>query len=763
MTENLPVLILNKHVLLPYQELKLDFHEDTAKSILNLAYEEFNKKVLVIYSSLESNNSDTLPKVGVIAKISKKLLLSNGNLRVIINGLNRVQVKSFEETENGLMSSVKKLYISNPITLEEEANIKKLKDLTKKYMDETPGASNSIYNLIEESNDLDYITDLIVDLVDFELDIKSKYMLEFDYLKRSKMLIKDVYNETKATEILNKIDDDLRDSFEKEQREYIIKQKISKLSKEIGGTLDKNEEVLIYTEKINALDISEKTRTKLLNEVKKYSYTSEANPDASVIRNYLDTVINLPWKTYSKDTTDLRKIKKTLDDSHYGLEEVKQRILEFIAVKKQSSNLSSPIICLIGPPGVGKTTLGASIANALNREFFKISVGGLNDSTELTGHRRTYLGSSPGVLMQGIKKCGTANPVVLIDEVDKMVKDYQGDPASVLLDICDPKQNQNFVDFYIEEPFDLSKVLFILTANDVNDIPPMLRDRLEIIDVSSYTEEEKIDIAKKYLLPNIFEEYNMKKIKLTDDALRLVIDGYTHESGVRNLDRTLRKIVRNMLISEKQNKTLTEELVKEILGPVKYEIVTSIRKAHAGMASTLGVTPFGGVIINFEVIDLPGTGKLITTGNIATSVKESAEVALNYLIRNASDFGLDQKKIINKNYHINALCYAVKKSGSSGGLALTSAMASLLVNKEIPVDVGFTGEIDLYGDILKVGGVKEKIIGAYNNNFKKVFIPMENKNDLDTVPEVVKNHIEIICVENFIDVYKELFKKSKKN
>ena len=762
MTENLPVLILTKHVLLPYQELKLDFHEDSAKDVLNFAYDECNKKVLVLFSSSESYSIDTLPKVGVIAKISKKLLLSNGNLRVILNGLNRVQVKAFNE-KNGLFeSTIKKLYISNPITLEEEANIKKLKDLAKQYMDETPGASNSIYNLIEESNDLDYITDLIVDLVDFDLKVKANYMLEFDYLTRSNMLIQDVYNETKATEILNKIDDDLRDSFEKEQREYIIRQKISKLSKEIGGTLDKNEEVLIYNEKINSLDINEKSKEKLLNEVKKYSYTSETNPDASVIRNYLDTVINLPWNKYSKDVSDLRRIKKTLDDSHYGLEEVKKRILEFIAIKKQSNNLNSPIICLVGPPGVGKTTLGASIANALNREFFKISVGGLNDSTELTGHRRTYLGSSPGALMQGIKKCGTANPVVLIDEVDKMVKNYQGDPASVLLDICDPKQNQNFVDFYIEEPFDLSKVLFILTANDLNNIPAMLRDRLEIIELSSYTEEEKIDIAKKYLLPNIFEEYNMKKIKLTDDSLRLIIDGYTHESGVRNLDRTLKKIVRNMLVNENQNKTLTEELVKEILGPVKYEYAL-IKRIHTGMSSTLGVTPYGGVIVNFEIVDLPGNGKLITTGNVDASVKETAEVALNYIIRNASQFNLDQKKIMAKNYHINALMYSMKKTGTSCGLALASAFLSLLVDKNIPVEVGFTGEIDLYGDILKVAGIKEKIIGAYNNNFKKVFIPKENINDLDTVPESVKNQLEIICVDNFIDVYNDLFKKSKKN
>ena len=763
MTENLPVLILSKHVLLPYQELKLDLTLDRSKNVVNLSYEDYNKKILVIFKDGEVNESNLneLSTVGVIAKISRKMLLSNNNLRVVLSGLNRVKVKKYEYDENGnLKSTVKKLYVSEPISLEEEANVRKLKEFANKYMEETPGASNSIASLIENSNDLDYITDLVTDLVDLDLDKRVKYMEEFDYNTRAEELLKDVYNELKATELLNKIDEDLRDSFEKEQRDYIIRQKISKLSKEIGGSLDKNEEVLLYEDKINALDISDKTRTKLMNEVKKYSFTSESNPDASVIRNYLDTVISLPWKTYSKDETDLRKIRKALDASHYGLEEVKQRILEYIAIKKQSNNLNAPIICLVGPPGTGKTTLGTSIANALNREFLKISVGGLNDSTELTGHRRTYLGSSPGVIMQGIKKCGYANPVILIDEVDKMVKDYQGDPGAVLLDILDPKQNDKFVDFYIEEPFDLSKVMFILTANDLKDIPPMLRDRLEVIEVSSYTEEEKIDIAKKYLLPTIFDEYNMKKIKLTDDALRLVIDGYTKESGVRNLDRTLKKIVRNMLVNERGNKTLTTDLVRDILGPIKYNY-SMVKKIHPGITSTLGVTPYGGVIINFEAIDLPGNGRLIMTGNVVSSVEESARVALNYIIRNSTTFGLDQKKIMGKDIHINALVYSIKKAGTSGGLAIASAILSLLLNKEIPAEVAFTGEIDLHGDILKVGGIKEKIIGAYNNNYKKVFIPIENENDLLRVPENIKNQIEIICVESFEDVYNELFKKHK--
>ncbi len=302
--------------------------------------------------------------------------------------------------------------------------------------------------------------------------------------------------------------------------------------------------------------------------------------------------------------------------------------------------------------------------------------------------------------------------------------------------------------------------MFILTANDLKDIPPMLRDRLEVIEVSSYTEEEKIDIAKKYLLPNIFEEYNMKKIKLTDDALRLVIDGYTKESGVRNLDRTLKKIVRNMLVNDKQGKTLTVDLVGEILGPIKYSY-SMVKKIHPGIASTLGVTPYGGVIINFEAIDLPGNGKLIMTGNVVSSVEESARVALNYLIRNAKTFGLKQETIMSKNIHINSLVYSIKKSGTSGGMALASAILSLLLDKEIGADVAFTGEIDLHGDILKVGGIKEKIIGAYNNNYKKVFIPEDNRSDLIQVPENVKEQVEIVCVETFEDVYKDLFKKHK--
>ena len=762
MTEKLPVLILSKHVLLPYQDLKLDLTMDTSKEVVDKACEEYNKKILVIFSdeAVTDKNVSNLSEVGVIAKITRKMLLSNGNLRVILSGLNRVKVKEYFYEDNKLLANVKRIYISYPPTVEEEANTKKIKEFAHKYMEETPGASNSIESLIDNSNDLDYITDLVTNLCDLDLEKKKKYMVEFDYNQRAEDLIKDVYNELRATELLNKIDDDLRDSFEKEQRDYIIKQKISKLSKEIGVSLDKNEEVLLYEEKINNLDISEKSRSKLLNEVKKYSFTSETNPDSSVIRNYLDTVIGLPWNSFSKDETDLKRIRKALDASHYGLEEVKQRIIEFIAIKKQSSKLSSPIICLVGPPGTGKTTLGASIANALNREFLKISVGGLNDSTELTGHKRTYLGSSPGVIMQGIKKCGYSNPVILIDEVDKMVKDYQGDPAAVLLDILDPKQNTSFVDFYIEEPFDLSKVMFILTANDIKDIPPMLRDRLEVIEVSSYTEEEKIDIAKKYLLPNIFEEYNMKRIKLTDDALRLVIDGYTKESGVRNLDRTLKKIVRNMLVNDKQGKTLTVDLVGEILGPIKYSY-SMVKKIHPGIASTLGVTPYGGVIINFEAIDLPGNGKLIMTGNVVSSVEESARVALNYLIRNAKTFGLKQETIMSKNIHINSLVYSIKKSGTSGGMALASAILSLLLDKEISADVAFTGEIDLHGDILKVGGIKEKIIGAYNNNYKKVFIPEDNRSDLIQVPENVKEQVEIVCVETFEDVYKDLFKKHK--
>ena len=453
------------------------------------------------------------------------------------------------------------------------------------------------------------------------------------------------------------------------------------------------------------------------------------------------------------------KRKKKLDNTHYGLEEVKQRILEYIAIKKNTGNVNAPILCLVGPPGVGKTTLGISISHALNKEFYKISVGGLNDSTELTGHKRTYLGSSPGKIIQGLKKCGTANPVMLIDEVDKIVSDFKGDPTAVLLDILDPNQNKNFTDNYIEEPFDLSKVLFILTANDIQSIPSALLDRLEIIEINSYTEFEKIDIAKKYIIPAIESEYNINKYKISDNDILKLINCYTKESGVRELRRVIDKIYRNIIIKEIKNKTIKWETIRDILGPEKYD--NNLKTSnYPGSVNTLGVTQYGGVVISLESILLPGEKGIKITGNVQDSLKESASIAYHYCLSKVSDFKLNKNLVDNNTICINALQYGIKKDGTSGGIAIATSILSLLLDKKIDNATCFTGEITLHGDISKVGSVKEKIIGAYNNGYKRVFIPLENKNDLLYVPDKIKDNLEIITVKNYEEIFKILFKKA---
>ncbi len=765
MLENLPVLLLKKLVLFPYQEVRLELNIELSKKIIDIAINSYNSKVLVICpaNTLEINPSATdLPEIGVIAKIKSSLELPNGNYRVTITGITRVVVKNyknFESIPEILEAKVKRTYIDNSNKTEEAAILRTLKAAIDNYMQANPSASNSVVNTITNIDDLDMLTDIITNYMQFDYHKKIYYMNEFDYVARANRLIKDINLELEVINIETKIDDEIRETFDKEQRDYILKQKISKLNEELGINADKQTELSLYNELIDNLSISKRIKDKFKEEVKKYSYTSESNPDSSVIRNYLDTVLNLPWEKESKDEEDINKIKKSLDKEHYGLIEAKQRIIEYIAIKKNNPEINAPIICLIGPPGVGKTTLGISISKALNREFAKISVGGLNDATELTGHKRTYLGSSPGKIMQSIKKCGTKNPVILIDEVDKIVNDFKGDPSAVLLDILDQSQNNIFIDNYIEEPFNLSKTLFILTANDINQIPPALKDRLEIIELSSYTEFEKMDIAKKHIIPKIVSEYKIKKIKITDDDLLYIINSYTAESGVRELTRVLERIYRSTIISEKQIKSITKALIRDCLGPEKYDYSLN-RTNHPGSVSTLGVTPYGGTIISIESILIKGSGNILLTGNVKDSIKESSEIAYSYIKSNHKDFKIKDNIFTDFDIHINALNYSIKKDGTSGGIAFATSILSLLLNIEVDNKIGFTGEITLHGDIYKVGGIKEKLIGAYNNGFKKVFIPKENKNDLEKVPNEVLDNLEIICVSNYNDIYNTLFKKS---
>lgn len=748
MDKNLPILLLKKLSILPTAEVRLELNNELSQKIIEVGLNKFDKKVVVILpkeTKEESLGVSDLPNVGVLCLIKSSIILPNKNYRVVLKGLNRVKINNYSNyryNKSILVGNVKMIYIDNGESVESIALKKKLISLLKKYIASSNEVSNSVLSKIKEELTLDELTDIIVNFLKFPIDKKIAYMNEFNEVERAKMLIKDISIELEIISLDHKIDNEIRDSLEKEQKEFLIKNKIDKLNEELGVKNSKDNEISEYLAKINNLDVSEEIRNKLLTELKKYEYTPVNNPEISVIRTYLDTLINLPFNKSSEEESNLKKISEYLDKTHFKMDEVKNRIKEYAYFKEKNPNLENPIICLVGSPGVGKSTIASSIAGALKRKFYKISVGGLNDSSELIGHRRTYLGASPGKIMEAIIKCNMNNPVILIDEVDKIVKDYKGDPSSTLLDILDSNLNKNFTDNYIEESFDLSKVLFILTANDVNSINPVLRDRLEIIYIDNYTSFDKKDIAIKYLLPKICQKYSIKKINITEEEIVELINNYTIEPGIRELERLLDKIVRYMLI----NGIKKEPNFNVILGlPIKSN---KEEELVIGQSNIIGVSPYNGATVKISSIY---SKDMILTGNIGNNLKNSILMVLSYL-RN--------KKYINEDdyFHINFNVNKYTLDGYSGGLGVASSIISLVSNKRIDKNICFIGAIDLYGRVLKVSRLRDKIITCYNNNLNIIYLPIQNKIDEEYIPEEVLQKVKLRYISTFDEVYNELFK-----
>ena len=748
MDKNLPILLLKKLSILPTAEVRLELNNELSQKIIEVGLNKFDKKVVVILpkeTKEESLGVSDLPNVGVLCLIKSSIILPNKNYRVVLKGLNRVKINNYSNyryNKSILVGNVKMIYIDNGESVESIALKKKLISLLKKYIASSNEVSNSVLSKIKEELTLDELTDIIVNFLKFPIDKKIAYMNEFNEVERAKMLIKDISIELEILSLDHKIDNEIRDSLEKEQKEFLIKNKIDKLNEELGVKNSKDIEISAYLAKINNLDVSEEIRNKLLTELKKYEYTPVNNPEISVIRTYLDTLINLPFNKSSEEESNLKKISEYLDKTHFKMDEVKNRIKEYAYFKEKNPNLENPIICLVGSPGVGKSTIASSIAGALKRKFYKISVGGLNDSSELIGHRRTYLGASPGKIMEAIIKCNTNNPVILIDEVDKIVKDYKGDPSSTLLDILDSNLNKNFTDNYIEESFDLSKVLFILTANDVNSINPVLRDRLEIIYIDNYTSFDKKDIAIKYLLPKICQKYSIKKINITEEEIVELINNYTIEPGIRELERLLDKIIRYMLI----NGIKKEPNFNVILGlPIKSN---KEEELVIGQSNIIGVSPYNGATVKISSIY---SKDIILTGNIGSNLKNSILMVLSYL-RN--------KKYINEDdyFHINFNVNKYTLDGYSGGLGVAASIISLVSNKKIDKNICFIGAIDLYGRVLKVSRLRDKIITCYNNNLNIIYLPIQNKIDEEYIPEEVLQKVKLRYISTFEEVYNELFK-----
>ena len=756
---NLPVILLKGIVLLPQNTLKLEFDsKNTDNNVIDMAL-TFHDSYILVVSEFDSHN---MPTIGVLSKIENNLVLPNGNTRVDIKGIRRVNIveflnlKKLKEPLESIVSEIEIERVEN-----EEIIINKLIKEIRNYVKSIPYISNSMITLIEKEKSLDKFTDIVVPTLINSKKRMLDYLITTNSNARGEMLLKDIYQEKEMYQIERKIDIKIRKEMDDSQKEYLIKEKIKLLKEELGEQSNKEIEVDKLKLQINKLKCPNKIKERLNFELSRYETSSNMSPEINVIRDYIEWLLNLPWEIYTKDNTDLRSVRDLLDKSHYGLEDVKQRIIEYLAVKQLNKKNNSPIICLVGPPGVGKTSLAFSIAEAMNRNFVKISVSGIKDESEILGHRKTYVGASPGRIITSLKKAKSSNPLFLIDEIDKMSNEYHNDPVSSLLSVLDPEQNKYFSDNYIEEEFDLSKVLFILTANYIENIPEALRDRLEIIDISGYTEFEKLDIATNNLLPKILEEngLNAKFLNIDNDSILKIIRNYTKEAGVRELKRQLEKLVRKIITqivvnNIKINKiNINDRILEKYLGNEKYKFNTKT-KSQVGVVNGLAYTIYGGDTLPIEVNYFKGKGNLVLTGSLGDVMKESATIALNYLKSNYQYYKIDYDVLVNNDIHIHVPEGAIKKDGPSAGIALTLAILSAVTNKKIPSSLALTGEITLRGHVLEIGGLKEKSIGALRSGIKTVIIPEDNVKDLEKLPAEVKNAVKFILVKSFKDVYK---------
>ena len=763
MNDKLFVLVINDMVIFPNNEVRIEYDNNNDEQMVDIV-NLIDDNLMIIVNPIENGNINVtnFPKYGVLGRLKLKMNVPNGKTRIVIEGIERVELSSFEEAGRYFRASYSEVNIEEDENSSNYFNII-MKSLDK-YIAKVPYMGNAIMGQVNNVTTLNDLCDLVVSYLPISFDDKKKYITTINPVDRAKYLIGDMSRDLKFVELEQKIEAEVEKELNDTQKEYFLREKIRLMQKELGEGNGKDSEIERLNKKISKLKCNSKVKEKIKSELDRYESLNSNSPELGMIRDYLEWMINLPWNHYTKDTDDLLKVKRILDSSHYALEEVKDRILEYLAVKQNTNNLKSPILCLVGPPGVGKTSLALSIAKSLNRKSCKISVGGINDEAEIVGHRRTYIGAIPGRIIQGIRRAGTTNPVFIIDEIDKMTKDIKGDPASSLLEVLDPEQNNKFSDHYIEEDFDLSHVMFIATANYVEQIPYELRDRLEIINISSYTEYEKLDIAKNHLIPKELEQHGLTslQVQFSDEAILMLIRNYTKEAGVRELERMiatlLRKIVKNILLTKNAKFYLVDEaMVEELLGKKKFVYMDNSLEDEVGVVNGMAYTIFGGDILPIEATLFKGKGELVLTGSLGEVMQESCRIALNYIKSNMDYFKIDSKLFSENDIHIHVPEGAVNKDGPSAGVTVTTTLISLFTNKKVNRRIAMTGEITLRGRVLGIGGLKEKVIGAHRAGVRKIFIPLENEKDLDEIPEEVKKDITFIPVQNYSEIYEELF------
>ena len=765
----LPILIVNTAILFPGMEYRGESVDYLEQNIIDTVDKTDSKELVIIHSidNISTDDVTEFPKIGLLATLTLKLNIPNSKMRYIFIGLKRIEISSYEE-ENGIYyANYKEININKDNPLEEDKYLNMLYRNYEKYVREISTVSNAMLGEISSINSLDKLTDFIVSFLNLSPEVKKSYLYELDPIKRAISLVSQLKEEINLAKLEKEIEVKVHKKIDEDQRRYYLSEKMKIISNELGTVSSKSIIIENFNKKLKKLKCSNKVRSKIKEEIAHYKSINESTPESSILREYLELMLSLPWDYKTRDITDIKEIETTLNNSHYGLSKVKSRIVEYIAVKQNSPKEKSPILCLIGPPGVGKTSLAKTIAKALNRRLVSVSVGGVNDEAEIVGHRRTYVGALPGRIISGIRKCGSSNPVFIIDEIDKMTKNFRGDPASSLLEVLDKEQNSTFYDHYLEEEYDLSNVLFIATANYEDQIPPELKDRLEIIYLDSYTEYEKLSIAKNYLIPRALDEHGLTSLQVnfTDEAILDIINYYTKEAGVRNLERLiskiLRKIVKRVLTeSDAVFYSITSNDLEEYLDRKVYTNRENKETKLKGVVNGLAYTPYGGDTLPIEVTYYKGNSNLLLTGSLGEVMQESAKIALSYIKSNAKKFNLS-KDIFNCDIHIHVPEGAIPKEGPSAGIALTTALLSAFTNTKISTRIAMTGEITLQGDILEIGGVKEKVLGAYREGIKTVYLPLKNKDDVKDIPLEIREKLEFIYVSNYNELYENLFCKEE--
>ena len=762
----LPLIPLRGLAIFPYMILNFDVGREISLKALDAG--ALNDDIVFLTSQKEAETdeptTDDFYHVGTICKIKQMIKLPGDTVRVLVEGISRGKIKEVEmDEEQGYFKAIIEEIAYDAENVDEdievEALVRNVFDAFEEYINIGNRVSPEILITLADLDNVDRFIDTIAANIYLKPEQKQSVLEEFDVKQRLELIYTILLEEIEILKIEKKITLRVKKQMNKVQKDYYLREQLRAIQKELGEEDDINSEADEYREKLNKIKAPKETKEKIAKEINKFSKISPMSPDVSVSRAYLDTVFSLPWNKETRDKLDLDKSKQILDDEHYGLEKVKERILEYLAIRKLSKSLKGPIICLVGPPGVGKTSIAKSIADSLGRKFVRISLGGVRDEAEIRGHRRTYVGSMPGRIVNGLKEAQTKNPVFLLDEIDKMSSDYKGDPASAMLEVLDPEQNKDFVDHYLEVPFDLSKILFVTTANSLSTIPRPLLDRMEIIEVSGYIEEEKLNIVKKYLLPKQIKEHALKYnfIKMDDEVIRDVIDSYTREAGVRNLERKIAQICRKVAKKYVENPSLEEVVITkddldEYLGKNRYRHQLAGTKPEVGIVTGLAWTAVGGETLTAEVNVLKGKGQVVLTGKLGAVMKESAQTGISYIRSIADNFDIDPEFYSKNDIHIHLPEGAVPKDGPSAGITMALAVLSALTNIPVRNNVAMTGEITLRGRVLAVGGVKEKLLAAHRAGITKVLLPKDCEHDLEEIPQNVKDEMEFVLVEHMDEV-----------